>query len=162
MKCVVCETDVPNSEWTCPRCGESVGQWREMDQTAAEFFSEGLCFVRSGEPLKAVISLVKASVLNPGSPEILKTIGLLLAQQGVYDTAAFYLMRSLNLADSLGSPADSGTKAALDEVRKLNGQVHASSCTSGLCKMPVPESSMGDNQPQEGVKHVEGVHGKSV
>lgn len=119
MRCVVCEAEVPNGEWQCQECGEHLGQWQELNQTAAEFFSEGLLFAAASEPLKAVMSLLKASVLQPNDSEVLKTLGMVLAQEQVYDAAAFYLKRSMSVAESLELPRDPSAETALATAERM-------------------------------------------
>lgn len=149
MKCIVCDAEVPGGEWQCQACGEHLGQWREIDQTAAEFFSEGLLFARASEPFKAVLSLVKASVFAPDDPEVLKTIGMVLAQEEEYDTATFYLSRSLKLAENLGLPRDHDTETALAAAERMEREQQGVPQFLRLQKLPDASSEKADGERQK-------------
>ncbi len=113
MKCLVCETPVPDDCWQCPVCGERLAQWLELDRGADEFYRDALHCLMDNQPLAAAIRLVKATVLQPDRPEVLKTLGLLLAGQGCTRDATFYLRRYTKLCREQGLEEDAQVTRAL-------------------------------------------------
>jgi len=117
MKCLACNTPVPDDAAQCPECGDPLGQWRELEHAAEGFLGEGAHWAQQGNRLRAALCLTKAAVLRPDDPRALKALGMILAQLGELDDATYYLTRCLTLAD----PDDKELQAALARIEALRG-----------------------------------------
>jgi hypothetical protein len=119
MKCVMCEKNVPEESANCPGCGESMGQWKLLDDEANAFINDGLGFVSKGDNLRAALSFLNAAVLQPDTGKPLEYLGKVLASEGCYDEAIFYLKKCILLNTSAGLSENKSAQTALDKAEDL-------------------------------------------
>lgn len=122
MNCLVCHTQVPPDTWQCPKCGDHLGQWIEMNSTAKEYLGEGAFHAGEGNHLRAALCFAKATVLNPKDPAALTALGKLLAQNSHYDGATYYLNKAVSAAEEQGLSTTDGAReamAAIEHIRSL-------------------------------------------
>jgi len=119
MRCLICQSQLPAEGWQCPKCGDHVGQWMEMNALASQFHTEGMSYAAGGQTLRAALCLTKAAVLNPGDPAILASLGKFVAQCGDYEYASYYLNKALSVAETQALPCPEDAVCALKKLEQL-------------------------------------------
>lgn len=116
---MACELVVPEKDMKCPHCGDHMGQWNEYNKIVSELISKGVFFIRENDPLRATLSFFKAVIIEPGNVNALLLLGKILAQQGIFDEAVYYLNKAVVSAQAKSSPEEQEARAALARAKAL-------------------------------------------
>lgn len=123
MKCIACEKNVPEDAARCPECGDHLGQWKMYNTALDQFLHEGAFFACENDLLRAALCFFKAVFIAPRNYLALGALGKVLAQQGLFDEAIYYLQKAVKATEEGGHPDDEeNVKAALAKAESLKGE----------------------------------------